>query len=116
MIKSPCKSVCELDPSTGFCLGCKRSIDEINNWSLKDDKEKIMAHLYVRHMGDLSGGQMIKKKVPGKGTMYEFDGEVNDLKTKIRAKIHDGLADEAKICFDFATNAFREMMEHERND
>ena len=41
MIKSPCKSVCELDPSTGFCLGCKRSIDEINNWSLKDDKEKI---------------------------------------------------------------------------
>jgi heme oxygenase len=84
--------------------------------SIKDDKEKIMAHLYVRHMGDLSGGQMIKKKVPGKGTMYEFDGEVNDLKTKIRAKIHDGLADEAKICFDFATKAFKEMMEHERND
>jgi heme oxygenase len=67
-------------------------------------------------MGDLSGGQMIKKKVPGKGTMYEFDGEVNDLKTKIRAKIHDELADEAKICFDFATKAFKEMMEHERND
>ena len=84
--------------------------------SIKDDKEKIMAHLYVRHMGDLSGGQMIKKKVPGKGTMYEFDGEVNDLKTKIRAKIHDDLADEAKICFDFATKAFKEMMEHERND
>ena len=41
MIKSPCKNVCELDPNTGFCLGCKRSIDEINNWSLKDDKEKI---------------------------------------------------------------------------
>jgi hypothetical protein len=26
------------------------------------------------------------------------------------------LADEAKICFDFATKAFKEMMEHERND
>ena len=77
--------------------------------SIKDDKEKIMAHLYVRHMGDLSGGQMIRKKVPGKGTMFDFDGDINVLKEKIRAKIHDGLADEAKLCFDFATKAFKEM-------
>ena len=41
MIKSPCKNVCELDPNTGFCLGCNRSIDEITNWSQKNDKEKI---------------------------------------------------------------------------
>jgi uncharacterized protein len=41
MIKSPCKNVCELDPSTGLCLGCKRRIDEISNWNFKDDKEKI---------------------------------------------------------------------------
>lgn len=41
MIKSPCKNVCELDPNTGFCLGCSRSIDEITNWSQKNDKEKI---------------------------------------------------------------------------
>ena len=25
-------------------------------------KEIIYAHVYVRHMGDLSGGQMIRKK------------------------------------------------------
>lgn len=41
MIKSPCKNACELDPNTGLCLGCNRSIEEITNWSLKDNKEKI---------------------------------------------------------------------------
>jgi len=34
-----------------------------------DDPHKVMAHVYVRHMGDLSGGQMIKKKIPGAGKM-----------------------------------------------
>jgi len=42
MVQSPCKKICELDPNTGLCLGCKRSIDEIYNWNLKDDKEKII--------------------------------------------------------------------------
>ena len=32
------------------------------NKELMDYPEKIMAHIYVRHMGDLSGGQMIKRK------------------------------------------------------
>ena len=41
MIKSPCKNVCELDLNTGLCLGCNRSIEEITNWSLKNNKEKI---------------------------------------------------------------------------
>ena len=40
---------------------------------LRDYPEKIMAHIYVRHMGDLSGGQMIRRKVPGLGKMYKFD-------------------------------------------
>jgi len=42
MVKSPCKNVCELDPNTGLCLGCKRTVDEIQNWNLKDNKEKMM--------------------------------------------------------------------------
>jgi len=42
MVESPCKNVCELDPNTGLCLGCKRTEDEIQNWNLKDNKEKMM--------------------------------------------------------------------------
>jgi heme oxygenase len=77
--------------------------------SIKDDKEKIMAHVYVRHMGDLSGGQMIAKKIPGSGTMYEFDKPVDELKEHIRSQINDDMADEAKLAFDYATRLFQEM-------
>ena len=70
------------------------------------DSDRVMAHLYVLHMGDLSGGQMIKKKVPGEGRMYQFEGDVKEIKEKIRAKTHDGMADEAKFVFTSATNLF----------
>ncbi len=77
--------------------------------NIQDDPEKLMAHIYVRHMGDLAGGQMIAKKVPGAGKYYQFENP-DALKQAIRAKIHDGMADEAKVCFDFATEFFKEMM------
>ncbi|MBL8699020.1 MAG: DUF1289 domain-containing protein [Alphaproteobacteria bacterium] len=32
MTTSPCIAVCRLDPATGLCIGCGRSIDEIANW------------------------------------------------------------------------------------
>lgn len=75
------------------------------------DRKKIMAHVYVRHMGDLSGGQMIAKRVPGSGKLYQFEGDIDNLKNKIRAQCSDEMAEEAKICFDFATKLFQEMME-----
>ena len=79
--------------------------------SIQQDPDKLMAHIYVRHMGDLSGGQMIAKKIPGKGTMYEFDEDVKILKDRIREKCTDEMADEANICFDFATKMFEQMAE-----
>jgi heme oxygenase (biliverdin-producing, ferredoxin) len=79
--------------------------------SIRDDPKKLMAHIYVRHMGDLAGGQMIAKRVPGKGLFYQFDGDQEELKNKIRAKLDDSMADEAKVCFEFATQFFKEMMD-----
>ena len=75
------------------------------------DSDALMAHVYVLHMGDLSGGQMIKKKAPGSGNMYEFDTDKAELKEKIRAKTNDEMADEAKFCFSSSTNLFKELME-----
>jgi heme oxygenase len=60
-------------------------------------------------MGDLSGGQMIRKKVPGMGKMFDF-ADINAAKEVIRSKINDSMADEAKKCFDFATALFKEMI------
>lgn len=36
-VASPCTGVCRLDPATGWCLGCRRSIDEIAAWGSLDD-------------------------------------------------------------------------------
>jgi len=79
--------------------------------TIMTDPDKLMAHVYVLHMGDLSGGQMIKKKVPGEGRMYTFDTDKAELKEAIRAKTNDSMAEEAKWVFDSATKLFQELME-----
>ena len=39
-IASPCNSVCRIDPRTGLCEGCFRTLDEIARWSTIDDAQK----------------------------------------------------------------------------
>lgn len=81
--------------------------------TVMSDPEKLMAHIYVLHMGDLSGGQMIARKVPGEGSMYQFEGDIDSIKEKIRAKTNDNMAPEAAYVFESATNLFKELMELE---
>jgi len=76
-----------------------------------NDPDKIMAHIYTFHMGDLSGGQMIAQKVPGLKSMFDFKGDIDNLKNKIREKLNDDMAEEARYAFDSATQLFKEMME-----
>jgi len=86
-------------------------IEDYSNYimSIKDDPEKLMAHVYVRHLGDLAGGQMISKRVPGHGKYYQFE-DADLLKTAIRERINDNMADEANLCFEYAIQLFDEMM------
>jgi uncharacterized protein len=37
---SPCIGVCLIDPATGHCRGCLRSIAEITNWYASSAAEK----------------------------------------------------------------------------
>ena len=37
---SPCISVCQIDSATGWCLGCKRTIDEIRDWMIMRPEER----------------------------------------------------------------------------
>ena len=37
---SPCIDVCRIDPDTGLCAGCRRTLDEIANWGRYSDEEK----------------------------------------------------------------------------
>ena len=70
--------------------------------------QQVFAHMYVRHFGDMYGGQMIRKRNPGSGTMYDFEN-VEELKTTVRAMLHDDMADDANICFQFAMQLFEEL-------
>ena len=93
----------------------KKYIEHIE--TIQDDPEKLYAHIYVRHMRDLSGGQMISKKVPVK-RYYDFLGKVQEYKRIIKEIINDYLNTyqinvlaEATFCFESATNLFKEMNE-----
>jgi predicted Fe-S protein YdhL (DUF1289 family) len=46
-VPSPCTSVCKMDPASGLCLGCRRTLHEIAGWSgLADgDKQRILDQL-----------------------------------------------------------------------
>ena len=37
---SPCIGVCALDPDTGWCEGCLRTIDEIAAWGALDEQAR----------------------------------------------------------------------------
>ena len=37
---SPCNSICRIDPETGWCLGCKRTLSEIADWPMLTSREK----------------------------------------------------------------------------
>lgn len=90
-----------------------KSVEEYNKHILnlvkEQDQRGLLAHMYVRHFGDLHGGQMIRKRIPGSGKMYEFELEKEYLIEEFRKLLDDDMADEAKVCFDFASQLFDEL-------
>jgi heme oxygenase len=98
------------DEHAGLLFELKQSSLDYGNYVEENIKtyEQFMAHVYVRYLGDLRGGQMISKKVPGSGKYYEFD-KPKELANVIYDNINDDMADEAKKVFGFATKLFEEM-------
>ena len=85
--------------------------------TIRGENEKLYAHIYVRHLGDLSGGQMIKKKTPGPNRYYIFKhNEAKEYKRIVKERIESYLnvyeinvLPEAIFCFESATKLFKEM-------
>jgi heme oxygenase len=75
---------------------------------------RLLAHMYVRHFGDMFGGSIIQNRVPGSATMYDFDHK-DKLIEDMRKLLREDMADEANVCFDFATRLFEELMDEEYN-
>ena len=39
-VVSPCTNVCRIDRRSGWCEGCRRTVDEITRWPLASDAER----------------------------------------------------------------------------
>lgn len=46
-VPSPCVNICQIDPYTGACHGCRRTLAEIAAWSSlgDDDKRRVWQQL-----------------------------------------------------------------------
>lgn len=78
------------------------ALNEYLDYIEKLTPDSALAHLYVWHMGDLYGGQMIKKVIPAPSHhALEFE-DANTLKNNLRAKLTDDLGPEARRAFEYA--------------
>jgi heme oxygenase len=107
-----------ITPQPNVTDSTKRYIEHID--SIRREPAKLFAHVYVRYLGDLYGGQMIKAKTPGANTYLDFDNTKELIQT-IRETISsytetdaDAVIAEAKICFEYATELFKEMHDLEK--
>jgi heme oxygenase len=95
----------ELGYTPQICQTTYQYIEYIKNVT---DPKLLWAHLYVKHMGDLFGGQILKKLVPGSGRMYEFENRTHLIK-QVRAQLCDSMAPEANRCFTQTLQLFTEL-------
>jgi heme oxygenase len=70
--------------------------------------ELFMAHIYVRHTGDMYGGKLMARVVPGSGKMYEFENRPTLIK-KLNEKLTLDIGDEANLAFDHYIKIFSEL-------
>lgn len=58
-IKSPCVKICVVDPATGWCEGCFRTLQEIGGWMRfsPEERDRIMAALRERRRAFKPKGQ-----------------------------------------------------------
>ncbi|MGA1288075.1 MAG: DUF1289 domain-containing protein [Rubrivivax sp.] len=49
-VPSPCINVCRIEPASGWCEGCARTLEEIAAWSGLDDaaKQVVLQRLPAR--------------------------------------------------------------------
>jgi heme oxygenase len=72
--------------------------------------DEVLAHLYVWHMGDLYGGQAIKKLMAdAPSRSLEFNNR-EFLIDRIRTRLKDDLAPEAIVAFDWAIRLMNQFV------
>jgi predicted Fe-S protein YdhL (DUF1289 family) len=49
-VESPCIGICKIDPLTGLCCGCCRTLDEITNWQTMspEEQQQVLNEIFGR--------------------------------------------------------------------
>jgi len=106
------KDLMEMD-SNGDSLSILKSTKNYCSYIEICPENLLYAHVYVRYLGDLKGGQMIAKRVPGEGLYYKFE-DPDILEHSIRKELREDkeFVDECKKCFTFATQSFEDIKDY----
>ena len=108
--------------------GLEKSTLDYMEYATELSEEDVLAHIYVRHFGDMHGGQIIKSKLPEPNleafppdsdghrpvteewwtNIYTFENKYEIIK-EIRTMLTLDMADEANVCFECAINLFYDL-------
>jgi predicted Fe-S protein YdhL (DUF1289 family) len=49
-VPSPCNKICSMDAEDRYCIGCRRTLDEIAEWGAmtNDERRAVLAELEAR--------------------------------------------------------------------
>ena len=96
-------------PQRELLVSTKEYIKYLNSIFNDPDKQHLLfAHVYVRHMGDLYGGKVIARIVPGSGRAYQFADRPALIK-EFCSRLHIGMIDEANNAFAWFIKIFSEI-------
>jgi heme oxygenase len=100
----------ELNPNHEHVLGdhTVRYMDYLYELYRSENNHQLFAHVYVRHLGDMYGGKLISRIVPGSGEWYKFDNR-GELVKEFNKRLKLEHAGEALKAFDFWEQIFTEM-------
>lgn len=71
-------------------------------------EQQAWAHIYVRYLGDMYGGRLIKKHAPGSGRMFDFQNR-DELIARVRSAVGPADAVEANVCFEWVIRIYDEF-------
>jgi len=85
--------------------------------TIKEEPEKLYAHIYVRHLRDMIEGQLDMKNTPGPNRYYKFKhGEIKEYKRIVTETINSyinvyqiNVLNEAKVAYATTTQLYQEM-------
>lgn len=84
------------------------STNAYSQYLSKLNAEQVLPHVYLNYLAIMFGGQMMKKAVPSKGRMYDFENMQEALQA-VRRVQKDEWADEVNKGFDYLIAIFDEL-------